>query len=68
MIITLIEDEILPAVPMMSQMDQDRWRIFAINLQGAMRRCELLLSLFGAKVDVEIVVLVLDLYEKRGRH
>ena len=29
-----------------------------------MRSCELLLTLFGPKLDVEIAVLILDMYEK----
>jgi hypothetical protein len=64
MIIALIEEDLLLVLPTMEQMDQNHWRIFARNLQGAMRKCELLLILFGPKVDAEIAALVLDLYEK----
>jgi len=64
LMINLIEGELLPASSRIEQMDQDDWRIFARNLLGAIRNCELLLSLFGPKLDAEITALVLDLYEK----
>lgn len=64
MTITMIEDDLLHSIERLWQMDQDDWRIFAANLAGAMRNCELLLSLFGTKLDAEIAVLVLDLHEK----
>ncbi len=64
MMISMIEEDLLLASNRMKQMDQDDWRIFARNLLGAMRNCELLLTLFGPKLDAEIAVLVLDLYEK----
>ena len=63
-LIAMIEDDLLRAIGRMEQMDQEDWRIFATNLQGAMRNCELTLTLFGPKVDAEVAALVLDLYEK----
>ncbi len=64
MMISMIEEDLLPASTRLQQMDQDDWRIFSRNLFGAMRNCELFLTLFGPKLDAEIAVLVLDLYDK----
>jgi hypothetical protein len=64
MMIGLIEEELLPASRRLEQMDQDDWLIFARNLLGTIRHCELLLSLFGSKLDADVAALVLDLYEK----
>jgi len=64
MMISMIEEDLLPASNRMLQMDQDDWRIFARNLLGTMRQCELVLTIFGPKLDAEIAGLVLDLYEK----
>jgi hypothetical protein len=64
MMIAMIEEDLLPATARLEQMDQEDWRIFARNLYGAMRNCELLLSLFGSKLDAEVAALVLDLHEK----
>jgi len=63
-VIAMIEEDLLPSTARMMEMDQDDWRIFANNLRGAMRSCELLFSLFGPKLDADIAALVLDLYEK----
>lgn len=64
MMISMIEEDLLPASNRMQQMDQDDWLALARNLLGTLRNCELLLTLFGPKLDAEIAVLVLDLYEK----
>jgi hypothetical protein len=62
--LSMIEEDLVPATGRLMLMDQDDWRIFANNLIGTMRSCELLLTLFGPKLDVEIAVLILDMYER----
>jgi hypothetical protein len=67
MMIEMIEQDLLPAIAKMEQMSQDDWQTLASTLRDSVRNCEVIFSLFGAKLGPEITALILDLHERIRR-
>ncbi len=64
MMLRLIEDQLLPQIPKLAEINQDDWRAFANNLRGSMSDAERILSLFSRNLDPTIMGLILDIHEK----
>lgn len=59
-----IETVLLPGVSGLRNMDQEHWRIFAMNMAGSVHAAERLISLFSRHLDATVVGLILDTYEE----
>ena len=64
MVISIIENRLLPNISQVTEMNQSDWRTFANNMQGSLSDAERILSLFSKSLDPAIMGLVLDIHEK----
>jgi len=64
MMIEIIEDQLLPQVVGLSQMNQKDWRIFSNNMIGSVKDAERILALFSKNLDPTIMGLILDIHER----
>lgn len=64
MILGVIENQLLPRISRLREMNQRDWKTFANNMANSVQDAERLLSLFSRNLDPEIMSLILDIHEK----
>jgi hypothetical protein len=64
MMLKLIEEDLLPQISQLSEMDQKPWRIFATSMQGVIADVERIITLFSKNLDPTIMGLILDMHEE----
>lgn len=64
MMIKLIENDLLPQISQLADMDQKAWKTFAMNMQGSVGDTERIMTLFSRNLDPVIMELVLDIHEE----
>jgi hypothetical protein len=64
MMINLIENDLLPRMSQLAEMDQKAWKTFAMNMQGSVADAERIMTLFSRNLDPMIMELVLDIHEE----
>jgi len=64
MMLTLIEDRLLPNISQLTEMDQDDWWKFANNMSGSVKDAERILSLSSHNLNPTTMGLILDIHEK----
>jgi hypothetical protein len=62
-LLRLAEEVLVPARLGVEQMDQARWRIFALNLQGATQEVDRILTLFSRNLTPDYTSLLLEIQE-----
>jgi hypothetical protein len=62
--LSLIEDQLLPQIPRIVELNQKGWRAFANSMLASMKDAERILSLFSKNLDPTVVGLVLDIHEQ----
>ncbi len=63
MMINLIENQLLPQISQLAEMNQKDWKTFATNMQSSVADTERILSLFSRNLDPTTMGLILDIHE-----
>lgn len=63
MMINLIENDLLPRISQLAEMDPKAWKTFAMNMQGSVGDAERIMTLFSRNLDPVIMELILDIHE-----
>jgi hypothetical protein len=64
MMLSLIENQLLPQLSRLSDLNQKGWQTLAASMLGTMRDAERILTLFSRSLDPTICGLILDIHER----